>query len=305
MTASRCPSLRSSCRSRASSSASRSACSSGGTTRRSSAAARGAAAFTTRRRTQPCRSARAPREPWRAPPAAPSAAPRHTRRAPPHAPRSATRAARSPSLRTPQWAEKIGSVIGFLFLVAAFVVGVRGDPELLVPSDFAKLWGIASFFQPLGGAFGYTLSTLARLEMADRKAVCLETGVQSYPLVLALVGLSWSGCTKIQVRAFVIIATFWYASQRGRSLHCCAAPAPTSAFNNSCAQVPHLDRVDGDAHPARDHRGLVPAPLHPPPFDPLPQAARRTVDRRNGRGGQAGRGRAAPQGGHRRGADAQ
>ena len=94
--------------------------------------------------------------------------------------------------------------------VAAFVVATNADKELLVASDFPKLWGIASFFQPLGGAFGYTLSTLARLEMADRRAVCLETGVQSYPLVMALVGLSWTGCTKIQVRAFVIIATFWY-----------------------------------------------------------------------------------------------
>jgi len=109
-----------------------------------------------------------------------------------------------------QWAEKIGSGIGLLFLVAAFVVGVRDDPELLVPSDFPKLWAIASFFQPLGALFGYVMSTLARLEMADRRAVALETGVQSYPMVLALVGLTWTGCVKIQIRAFVIIATFWY-----------------------------------------------------------------------------------------------
>jgi len=109
-----------------------------------------------------------------------------------------------------QWAEKISSIVGFLFLVAIFVFGIRSEPEILVPSDFPKLWAIASFFQPLGGAFGYIMSTLGRLEAADKRAVCLETGVQSYPLVLALVGLSWTGCTKIQIRAFPIIATFWY-----------------------------------------------------------------------------------------------
>ena len=86
---------------------------------------------------------------------------------------------------------------------------MRADPELLVPSDYPKLWGIAAFFQPLGGLFGYTMATLCRLEMIDRRAVTLETGVQSYPMVLALVGLTWTGCTKIQVRAFVIICTFW------------------------------------------------------------------------------------------------
>ena len=109
-----------------------------------------------------------------------------------------------------QWAEKIGSLIGFLFLVAAFIFGVRDDPELLVPSDFPKLWGIASLFQPMGALFGYVMATLGRLDMADRRAVCIETGVQSYPMILVVVGLSWSGCEKIEIRAFVIIATFWY-----------------------------------------------------------------------------------------------
>ena len=26
------------------------------------------------------------------------------------------------------------------------------------------------------------------------RAICLETGVQSYPMVLAIIGLSWDGC---------------------------------------------------------------------------------------------------------------
>ena len=63
---------------------------------------------------------------------------------------------------------------------------------------------------PLVTPGSYSMSSLAGLEMADRRAVALETGVQSYPLVLALVGLTWTGCTKIQIRAFVVIGTFWY-----------------------------------------------------------------------------------------------
>lgn len=78
-----------------------------------------------------------------------------------------------------RWTAKCGSLIGLLFLIAAFITGVRRDPELLVPSDFSREWALAAIFQPLGGLFGFVLAKLARLDMADCRAVCLETGVQS------------------------------------------------------------------------------------------------------------------------------
>ena len=90
-------------------------------------------------------------------------------------------------------------------------MGVTGNPELFVPTDFPKHWGFACIFQPIGAIFGYVVARLCGLDIRDSKTVCLETGVQSYPMILAIVSLTWSGCTRTQIVSFPLIATFWYA----------------------------------------------------------------------------------------------
>jgi hypothetical protein len=109
------------------------------------------------------------------------------------------------------------------FFIAALRTGLNANPELIDPSAFGSEWALSAFFQPLGAAFGYLVARLARLEPADARAVCLETGVQSYPMVLAIIGLSYkdAGCDRVKMTTFPLIATFWYILSSA-----CTIPAP-------------------------------------------------------------------------------
>jgi predicted Na+-dependent transporter len=110
------------------------------------------------------------------------------------------------------------------FLLVALRTGMSNNPELFDPATFGKEWGMSALFQPLGAAFGYIAARLSGLEPADARAVCLETGVQSYPVVLAIIGLSYSGCDRVQMSVFPLIATFWYIptpnAGHGNPTHC-------------------------------------------------------------------------------------
>lgn len=109
-----------------------------------------------------------------------------------------------------QWIEKGGSLIGAIFLAVALVVGIRANPDVMNPASYPKEWVIASAFQPLGCLFGYTMAKFSRLDGADCRAICLETGVQSYPMILAITSLSFSGCTRTKINTFVYISAVWY-----------------------------------------------------------------------------------------------
>lgn len=109
-----------------------------------------------------------------------------------------------------EWFEKIGSVLGALFLIAAMATGIRDHPELMNPSEYPKEWIIAAMFQPLGCGFGYLMAYMLRLSGDDCRAICLETGVQSYPMVLAVTSLSFSGCTRTMINTFPYISGVWY-----------------------------------------------------------------------------------------------
>jgi bile acid transporter len=106
-----------------------------------------------------------------------------------------------------EWVEKIGSLIGICFLIAALVVGLRQYPDITNPRNYPKEWGLACFFQPLGCAFGYCVSWLAGLDFADQKAVAFETGVQNYALVIAIITLSYTGCDRADALTFPLIAS--------------------------------------------------------------------------------------------------
>jgi len=110
------------------------------------------------------------------------------------------------------WVMKAGNVVGFLFLVGAFVTGLVTYPELLNPGKYPAEWGLAAMFQPLGCAIGFVMAKAAKLDEPDVRAVALETGIQSYPLILALVSLSFKvgSCEWEEVSRFVLISTFWY-----------------------------------------------------------------------------------------------
>ena len=112
--------------------------------------------------------------------------------------------------RVYKWVELVGSVVGGGFLVAAIISGASGNPDLMNPGDYPRHWALAAIFQPIGCLFGLAAAHAARLPGADVRAVCLETGVQNYALIIALVQLSFSGCTQERVNEFVLISSLWY-----------------------------------------------------------------------------------------------
>ena len=46
--------------------------------------------------------------------------------------------------------------------------------------------------------------------MPEQVAIALETGVQNFALVLALISLSFSGCARTEALGFVLIGMFFY-----------------------------------------------------------------------------------------------
>ena len=117
-----------------------------------------------------------------------------------------------------KWIGTVGSVLGILFLIIAVVVGIRRDPYIMDASQYSSLWIIAAFYQPIGTLFGllvtHALSFVPFLSLnsADARAIGLETGVQSYALVIAIVQLSFDTetCVGRSVYAFVAISSIWY-----------------------------------------------------------------------------------------------
>ena len=110
------------------------------------------------------------------------------------------------------WVTKGGSVVGIVFFVAAAVAGMTTYPDLLNARKYPGEWGLAALFQPLGCFIGWVMAKAASLHDSDLRAVALETGVQNYPLILALISLSFKAgsCEWEEISRFVLISMFWY-----------------------------------------------------------------------------------------------
>ena len=118
---------------------------------------------------------------------------------------------KSKSERAAAVVERVGSALGVVFLVLACVAGVRDNPDLFDPSLHSQLWVLAALFQPLGSTIGFIFATAMRMDDAARVAVALETGVQNYALVMAVVSLSFTGCARTEAFSFVLIGSFFCA----------------------------------------------------------------------------------------------
>ena len=104
---------------------------------------------------------------------------------------------------TPVWecCERTGGVLGALFLVAVLVFALATQSEFL--DQGADVWVPGLLFEPIGCAVGFVLATAARLDPASRRAVSLETGVQNYTFVIAVIALSYKDDCHAQERALV------------------------------------------------------------------------------------------------------
>ena len=110
-----------------------------------------------------------------------------------------------------EWTTKVGSLIGGLFLAAAIITGSLQNQDVFDLSRYWHLWLLAASFQPIGTGFGFLCAAAFGLGPQDMRAVGIETGVQSYALVISVISTSFTGCQRDQILTFPLIAGLWYS----------------------------------------------------------------------------------------------
>ena len=109
-----------------------------------------------------------------------------------------------------KYVEKMGGIMGALFLLISLVFGVVDNQKLFDMTIFWKSWLLGLLFQPVGCIFGYTVARLFKMEYKDASAIALETGVQNYAVSLAVVVLSLEGCDRAEALTFILTAMAFY-----------------------------------------------------------------------------------------------
>ena len=109
------------------------------------------------------------------------------------------------SLLWAQRAERGGSVAGLLLIV--LVIGntlLREADNILQAAPNISFAGI--LLSPIGFFLGYMGARFAGLEAPQRRATCLETGVQNVPLALGIIVISFPP----EVQAQMLVAPIFY-----------------------------------------------------------------------------------------------
>ncbi len=97
---------------------------------------------------------------------------------------------RSRSERWAARAERIGSICGWGVLTLVIIGSLIEDGGILLTIP-AATYVAATALGPLGFALGWIGARILALEPPQRRAVCLETGIQNAPLAIAVVTLSF------------------------------------------------------------------------------------------------------------------
>ncbi len=112
--------------------------------------------------------------------------------------------------KSEKWAKRvelIGSGLGVAFIGAAVVIGILQNPTLFDIPAQPRVWITATLFMPVSSLIGFIIALLVGLPGPERRAVCLEAGIQSTALVMAMIALSYSGCDRAIVLTFPLIAS--------------------------------------------------------------------------------------------------
>ncbi|MCR9092688.1 MAG: bile acid:sodium symporter [bacterium] len=97
---------------------------------------------------------------------------------------------RSRSVLWASRAERFGGLCGWGVLALVILGGVIRDADILL-SIPPEVYLAATLLGPLGFGLGWIGARLLSLDTPQRRAVCLETGIQNAPLALAVVTLSF------------------------------------------------------------------------------------------------------------------
>ncbi|MEL6257276.1 MAG: bile acid:sodium symporter [Bacteroidota bacterium] len=96
--------------------------------------------------------------------------------------------------RSEKWGkiiEKIGARIGILAIILIFVIPLINNRQMFeVPANVFVASGLIA---AAGMSFGYILSRIFNLSIAQSKTVSLETGIQNAVLTVGVIGLSFKG----------------------------------------------------------------------------------------------------------------
>lgn len=90
-----------------------------------------------------------------------------------------------------QLIEKLGARIGIVAIILIFVIPLINNREMFeVPS---RVFVASGLIAAAGMCFGYILSRIFKLSIAQSKTVSLETGIQNAVLTVGVIGLSFDG----------------------------------------------------------------------------------------------------------------
>jgi len=89
-----------------------------------------------------------------------------------------------------KWVEILASVLGAVFLIVAVVLCFLAYGDLFSNAGY-EVWSMCVILQPLGCAFGYFISKMCGMSSTHMRTISLETGVQNFALVLAVIQLSF------------------------------------------------------------------------------------------------------------------
>lgn len=89
-----------------------------------------------------------------------------------------------------KWVEIVSSVLGAVFLMVAVVLCFLAYGDLFSNAGY-EVWIMCVILQPLGCAFGYFISKICGMSSTHMRTISLETGVQNFALVIAVIQLSF------------------------------------------------------------------------------------------------------------------
>ena len=104
-----------------------------------------------------------------------------------------------------QRAERGGIVAGLLLIVLVVVNTLLREANNILQTD-PNIYLAGILLSPVGFFLGYMGARLAGLEAPQRRATCLETGVQNVPLALGIILISFPP----EVQAQILVAPIFY-----------------------------------------------------------------------------------------------